>query len=58
MKPFEKEIIKAIEDGEIKVENLVIEYGGMTTLKIIMPLPDNDFIEELLKHSTCSKIKS
>jgi hypothetical protein len=55
MKPFEKEIIKAIEDGEIKVENLVIEYGGMTTLKIIMPLPDDDFIEELLKHSTCLK---
>lgn len=58
MKPFEKEIIKAIEDGEIKVENLVIEYGGMTTLKIIMPLPDDDFIEESLKHSTCSKTKS
>ncbi len=58
MTTFDKALIEAMKSKNIKIENLVVDSGGVVKLKIIMPTPEKETLNELLKQSVCLKIKS
>ena len=58
MTTFDKALIEAMKSKKIKIENLVVDSGGVVKLKIIMPTPEKETLNELLKQSVCLKIKS
>jgi len=55
---FDKTLIEAIKSKDIKIENLVVDSSGVVKLKIIMPTPEDELLNELLTCSVCNKVKS